>query len=223
MIKQPIASKPALIALAIMAWTGVLLQYVLSIDLALDNGKTVIDGTVVFLGYFTVLTNIFVALTATMPILAGSRRLGQWFASPMVVGSATTAILLVGIAYHFLLRQVWQPQGLQLQADIVLHYVVPILTFAYWLVFPPQAKLTIFAPLLWCLYPLAYVVYAFVRGELLGIYPYYFIDVSSLGYGKAFLNALGLLIAFVVLGFVVRALATLRKHVGATEKPVGDE
>ncbi|MBD3768326.1 MAG: Pr6Pr family membrane protein [Gammaproteobacteria bacterium] len=211
-MKEQIACKPALFALAIISWTGVLLQYYLSITLAVANGKSVGEGIIIFLGYFTVLTNLFVALTASLPIIAGSSRLGHWFARPMIFGSATTSILLVGIAYHFLLRNIWQPQGLQLLADIVLHYVVPILTFAYWLVFPPNSKISVFAPLIWCLYPIGYIVYAFARGELLGSYPYYFIDVTSLGYDKAVSNSFGLLAAFIVLGVTVRTVATLRNH-----------
>ena len=211
-MKAQIACKPALAALAIISWAGVLLQFWLSINLALANGKTVGEGIVVFLGYFTVLTNLFVALTATLPLIAGSSRLGRWFGKPMVLGSATTSILIVGIMYHFLLRNVWQPQGLQLLADVVLHYVVPILAFAYWLVFPPSSKLGVLAPLAWCLYPMGYFVYVFARGELLGSYPYYFIDVTSLGYGKAMSNSFGLLLSFIVLGAAVLAVATLRNR-----------
>ena len=211
-MKAQIACKPALAGLAIISWAGVLLQFWLSINLALANGKTVGEGIVVFLGYFTVLTNLFVALTATLPLIAGSSRLGRWFGKPMVLGSATTSILIVGIMYHFLLRNVWQPQGLQLLADVVLHYVVPILAFAYWLVFPPSSKLGVLAPLAWCLYPMGYFVYVFARGELLGSYPYYFIDVTSLGYGKAMSNSFGLLLSFIVLGAAVLAVAKLRNR-----------
>ena len=138
----------------------------------------------------------------------------------MVLGSAVTSILIVGTTYHFLLRNVWQVQGLQLIADAVMHYVVPILAFAYWLVFPPRSKLGFLAPLAWCLYPMLYFVYVFARGELLGSYPYYFIDVTRLGYGKVMLNSFGLLISFIVLGAAVLAVATLRNRFLSPENPV---
>ena len=219
-MKDQIACKPALATLAVIALAGVLLQFWLSINLALANGKTVGDGIVVFFGYFTVLTNLFVALAATMPLIAGFSRLGRWFGKPMVLGSATVSILMVGITYLLLLRNVWQPQGLQLLADIVLHYVVPILALAYWLAFPPRSKLGVLAPLAWCLYPMGYFVYVFARGELLGSYPYYFIDVTSLGYGKAMFNSFGLLISFIALGAAVLAVATLRNRFRTPANPV---
>ena len=207
-----IAGKPALAALAIIAWAGILLQFWLSIGMALANGKTATDGAVVFLGYFTVLTNVFVALTATLPLIAGSSGLGRWFGKPTMLGCATTSIALVGIAYHVLLRSVWAPHGLQLLADVVLHYVVPISALAYWIAYPPAARLRFLAPLVWCGYPIGYILYAFIRGEMLGSYPYHFIDVASLGYRQAVLNGFGLLIAFVVLGGVVVAIARFRNR-----------
>lgn len=219
-MKDQIACKPALATLAVISWAGVLLQFWLSINLALANGKTVGDGMVVFFGYFTVLTNLFVALTATMPLIVGFSRLGRWFGKPVVFSSANVSILMVGITYHLFLRNVWQPQGLQLLADIVLHYVVPILTLAYWLAFLPRSKLGVLAPLVWCLYPMGYFVYVFARGELLGSYPYYFIDVTSLGYGKAMLNSFGLLISFIALGAAVRAVATLRNRFRTPANPL---
>ena len=217
-MRDQIAGKPLLAALAVISWAGVLLQFWLSINLALANGKTVGDGLVVVFGYFTVLTNLFVALTATLPFIAGSNRLGRWFG--MVLGSAINSILMVSITYHFLLRNVWQPQGLQLLADIVLHYVVPLLASLYWLIFPPRSELGVLAPLAWCLYPLLYFVYVFVRGELLGSYPYYFIDAASIGYRQAMLNSFGLLVAFVALGATVLATATFRNRFRSPPSPV---
>lgn len=52
------------------------------------------------------------------------------------------------------------------------------------------------------MYPGCYFVYALIRGHLLGTYPYPFIDVTALGYGAVLLNALGLLVAFVLLAWV---------------------
>jgi hypothetical protein len=218
-MKEQIAARSALAVLAAVSWAGVLLQFWLSVNLALANGNTVGGGIVVVLGYFTVLTNLFVALTATLPIIAGASTLGRWFAKPIVLGSAITSILMVGITYHFLLRNVWQPEGLQLIADNVLHYAVPILALAYWLVFTPRSELGILAPLAWCIYPLCYLVYVIVRGELLGTYPYYFIDVGSIGYRQAMLNSLGLLIAFIVLGAAVLVVARFRNRLRRPPDP----
>lgn len=221
-VEHNVRGRPALALVAVIAWFGVLLQLPLSIRIALGNGKSVVDGLVAFLGYFTVLTNIFVALAALLPLTPFSRtRLGRWFGTGMVLGCATTAILLVGIVYHLLLRNVWAPEGLQWVADIVLHYAVPTVFFICWALFPPRQKLPIWAPLAWGLYPLSYVAYALIRGELLGSYPYPFIDVTSLGYSKVLINSFLLLVVFVVLGSVVHAVARLRNRMDTAPAHAG--
>ena len=211
-----VTNKPALALLAVVAWAALLLQFWLSTRLALANGGTVFDGAIAYFGYFTVLSNLFVAFAATLPLVAGGTRPGRFFARPMVLGCATTCIVMVGIGYHLLLRNVWNPQGLQLLADNLLHYAVPISTLVYWLVFTPRTRFSAFASLVWCIYPFGYLVYVFARGELLGAYPYHFIDVASIGYPQALLNSLGLFVAFLVVGAAVRAVPMLRNRLRRT-------
>jgi hypothetical protein len=195
--------------LAAVAWFAVVLQLWLSIQLGFTNGKSLADGLVAFFGYFTVLTNFFVALVATAGAFSRTQAAFQWLYRPSVVGCATTAILLVGIVYHLLLREIWSPQGAQLLADVLLHYVVPAGALLHWLVYQQQERLTARSPLGWCLYPLAYVSYALIRGKLLGSYPYPFIDVASLGYQQVLVNTTGFVAAFIALGFVVLGLDRL--------------
>ncbi len=197
--------------LAVAAWFGVLLQLWLSIRLALVNGTPVISGLVSYLGYFTVLTNIFVALVCT----AGSLRQHPPRCSSLyrlpLVGCSTAAILVVGIGYHALLRESWNPQGPQWVADVVLHYVVPAGALLHWLVYRDDDRAVWWAPLSWCWYPLVYFIYVMLRGEVLSSYPYPFIDVLTLGYARSVINAVGFLVGFVVLGFALLGLRGLVK------------
>lgn len=197
-------------ALALVAWFGVLLQLLLSIQLAHANGKSVVDGFIIYFGYFTVLSNIFVALVASARAMATRASEANWYARETTLGCATTAIILVGLAYHLLLRKIWDPQGWQWLADVVLHYVVPALTLFYWLLSRHPQRLSAWQPLAWCAYPVAYLGYALGRGAWLATYPYPFIDVSVLGYPRILLNGLGLLGAFIVVGYLVRAVALFR-------------
>jgi hypothetical protein len=202
------AAGPRLLAsgLALLVWFGVLLQLVLSLQLAQANGKSLIEGVLVYLGYFTVLSNGFVALVLTLPLADATTRPGRFFARPVVQSCAAISIVLVGLGYHLLLRHIWNPQGLQWLADGLLHYVTPLLFCLYWLWFAPKQGLGVWALLAACLYPLAYFVYALLRGAWLGSYPYPFIDVGVIGYGQACRNALGLLLAYVVVGALLLAL-----------------
>lgn len=197
------------IALALVAWFGVLLHLWLSIRLASANGKSLFDALVLYFGYFTILTNLFVATMYSLPPLGLSRRLDAWLESAAVKGCATTGILLVAISYHLLLREIWAPRGAQLLADIILHYVVPAGVLADWLLSPRREVLDWSLPLKWTAYPFIFLGYALVRGEIIGTYPYPFIDVSVLGYRQAVLDACVLLGISLVLGFVLLGLSFL--------------
>ena len=71
-------------AIALLVWFGVVLQLVLSLQLAAANGKSIGQGLIVYFGFFTVLTNILVSLTLTWPLAAPHSRLGQFFAHASV-------------------------------------------------------------------------------------------------------------------------------------------
>jgi hypothetical protein len=194
------------IVAALIAWFGVLLQCYLSLKLATDKGQTIADGLIGFFGFFTVLTNILVCLALTLPLLARGAALGRFFASPFAVAGIAANIAFVSLSYHFLLRNIWNPQGAQLLADVLLHYVIPAIFIVYWFVYSRTGSLRWVYPLFWCLYPIAYFVYALVRGEIIGRYPYGFIDVSVIGYRQATVNGFCLLFVFIVLGLLVVGL-----------------
>lgn len=200
---------PALL-LALLAWSAVLLQLWLSLRLVHGQGKSAAQGLLVFFGYFTVLTNIFVALAATAGTRRRIRDRPRGLYGIGMVGCATTGIILVGLGYHLLLREIWDPQGLQKLADVLLHYAVPLGAVLHWFVYPHVERLSWRAPLAWCAYPLAYFVYALARGAILHSYPYPFIDVGALGYGRAIANALLLLVVFMVVGTGVVWVSRMR-------------
>lgn len=186
--------------LAAIAWAGVLLQCYLSLRLATHGGGTIGGGMIVFLGYFTVLTNILVCMSLTAPLLAPSSAPGRFFSRADILGGIAANIAFVGLSYHFLLRNAWSPEGMQWVADVLLHYAVPLLYVLYWGVMLPKGLLGWTHPLWWSVYPAAYLAYALARGEIIGNYPYPFIDVAAIGYGHTMANAFGLLLAFILLG-----------------------
>jgi hypothetical protein len=215
-VKKPLAALTALIA-----WFGLALQLYLSLRLSDSMGMGTAQGLVIYLGYFTVLTNLLVAVAATAQLAWPESAAGRFFARPHAVGWVAVSIAFVGIAYFTLLRHVWNPQGLQLLADVLMHYVVPSLMVLYSAITLRRATLSWSAPLWWSLYPLLYFLYVLVRGALLGRYPYSFIDVAKLGYALTLRNAVLLWIAFVVLAYVLIWLWRGLGEAGAVLNPRG--
>lgn len=199
-------SRPLAALIAFVAWFGVVLQLYLSLRLTDARGMGTLEGLAIYFGYFTVLTNILVAVAATWPAALPATAPGRFFTQPAAIGWVASSIAFVGVAYFVLLRHVWNPQGLQLLADVVMHYIVPALVVLYSAIALRRTALRWTAPLWWSLYPVIYFVYVLLRGALMGRYPYHFIDVSQLGYALTLRNALGLWVAFLVLAYVLLLL-----------------
>jgi hypothetical protein len=168
-----------------------------------------------FLSFFTVLTNILVCVSVTCPLIAPLSVPGRLFARPSVVAGIAVNIFFVALSYHFLLRNVWNPQGAQLLADVLLHYVIPLLYVLHWWLYFRAGSLRWSHPALWAVYPAAYFIYALVRGVFVGSYPYGFIDVAAIGYRQAITNGFALLFGFIVLGLVFVGLDRTGRRVEA--------
>jgi hypothetical protein len=161
------------------------------------------------LRFFTVLTNLLVVAT-TAAVAAGRLR------SPSLIGGTMLAILLVGAVYMLLLRGLAELSGGAALADTILHKVVPVAAAAFWLAFVPKGGLRWEDPLLWALYPLAYLLYALGRGAVDGRYPYPFIDLSRISVGAALFNAIAIALCFLAAGFVLVAIDRALGHRAST-------
>ena len=202
-------------ALATLAWFSVLLQCYLSLQLAVRNGKTVASGLATFFSYFTVLTNVLVCISLTVILIGGSSAAARFFSRPQFTAGLAANMAFVGLSYHFLLRNTWDPQGPALLADSLLHYAMPALYLGYWWFTRPSATLRWPHPLIWSAYPALYLAYALVRGNATGTYPYPFIDVAVIGYRDTIFNALRLLLAFLGLAYAFVALDRVRARPSA--------
>lgn len=207
--------RPLLIVTALLGWLAVGTQFVLSIRSGVANGHGVWYGIVQYFGYFTLLTNILCAAISTAFLRADDAALSRFLRRPGVVSAAATSIIVVGVVYHLLLAQQWNPQGIDLVVDTLLHTVNPVLFVIAWTRLVPRGSARMADTPIAAGYMLAYSAYTLVRGELLGEYPYPFIDVTALGYPLALRNAALLGIAFVALSAL---MVGLNRIVGAPRR-----
>lgn len=191
---------------AAAAWISLGLQFFITNALVLSQGRSIQDSLALFFSFYTILTNLLVAIAFTVAAL----RPAGWFrvfSRPFVLSGIAPNIAVVAIVYNLILRQLWHPTGWALVADELLHVVMPVVFIIYWWRWVPKSALRWRDALIWASYPLGYFVYALARGAASGTYPYPFIDVGVLGYGAVLQNGVGLLIGFV-------GLATLFIAVG---------
>lgn len=195
----------ALVA-AILAWLALGTQLGIILASRFASGASLMGGVLNFLSFFTVLTNILAAVTLTVSSRSAQGWMNQFFSRPTVLSGIAANIALVGIAYSLLLRHLWQPQGLQLLADALLHDILPALFLLYWLLFVPKGLLRWRDILNWALFPAMYLVYALLRGAAFKLYPYPFIDAERLGYAQVFVNSGGILVGFTGISVLLMVL-----------------
>lgn len=202
------AIKNYLIFVAILAWAGVAIQ----LYIIISNRVVSIPETIVrYFSYFTILSNILVALSTTYILLKPDSRFGRFFSRPNVVAAITLYITVVGITYNAVLRSLWNPKGLEMVGDELTHLIVPLSFLIYWLIFVPKGELKWKDSFPWLIYPVFYFSWVIIFGGLSGFYPYFFVNVTELGHTKVFFNSGMLVIGFFLLSFLFIGLDKLMK------------
>jgi len=189
--------------LVVLGWFALLAQ----LYLILQNGKGAVAEIIIrYFSFFTILTNLIVALCATVLLLKPKSGWGEFFSKPSTLTAITVYITIVGMVYNVILRFLWQPQGLQFITDELLHTLIPVLFIILWLLYVPKSGLKYKNASPWLIYPFVYIIYIAIRGEISSEYPYPFIDVGQLGYSKVLINSAGLVIAFLGLSLFLIAV-----------------
>jgi hypothetical protein len=166
--------------------------------------------------YFTVQTNLALAAVMAWSVLRPGPSAEPGGAA--LRGAVTVFILITGLVYHLILTapggefSMTAPPGERVDpwSGHLLHTATPVLALLEWcLGGPAQRALRWRWALLWLGYPACYLVFALVRGAVVGAYPYPFLDVSELGYPGVTEVAAVLAAAFGVLGLCVVALGRI--------------
>jgi hypothetical protein len=193
--------------LATIAWFAVIVQYVIMLRISTD---TIIETTIRFFSFFTILTNLMVAL---------------WFSAYAFQRSSTSNIItvrnqyaltvyiaVVGIVYQVALRHLWKPQGMQFLVDELLHTIIPLLVIVFWFFTASGAKLKYGSIFQWLWYPAIYFGYVLFRGKLSGEYPYPFVNVGEIGIRQVLLNAGLMLLFFLLLSAILVFIGARRSN-----------
>lgn len=118
-----------------IAWFAVIAQ--IGLMMQSDKASTV-ELIVRFFNYFTILSNLLVAVFATAVAFWPDAGIRRNFSRPATQAAIAVYITVVGLVYNTILRFIWQPTGLQRIVDELLHLVIPTLFVIYWWIFVRQ-------------------------------------------------------------------------------------
>jgi hypothetical protein len=192
---------------------GVIVQLFVTADLKTGFFDTSTKRALNVFCFFTVQSNLIVGATTVLLALK-PRRSSVAFDTFRLTG--VVAIAITGIVYHAVLSKLFDLESWALVADNLLHTVVPVMGVAGWLMFGPRGRASRRVMWLSVLFPVAWLVFTLLRGAGVGFYPYPFIDVAHLGYGRVLVNCvwvavlyLGVAAGFTALdGWLVRVRST---------------
>jgi hypothetical protein len=201
---------------------GLVLQLVLTVTA--EPGAGFFESTPAriwnFFSFFTVQSNLLVAITTGMLAIDLHRSSTAFWVLRIV---AVICIAVTGVVFHLALADLQELTGWDLVADTILHTLSPLLAVGGWLAFGPRGRLNGRVVRLAVLPPVAWLVYALVRGALVEdrfgnhYYAYPFMNVEVHGYATALLRC-GL-VALLFLALAYGALALDRRLGGVGREP----
>ena len=179
--------------IAAAAWGGLGVQF--AVTYGATGGVLVALGTI--FGYFTITTNLLVAVVFTC-VAIRRESVGSW-----VIAGTVLSILMVGVVYVLLLHGTVELSGGSSVANTLTHFVTPALAPLFWIFFVRKGTLNWRHPVLWAIYPLAYLAYEMAHGAATGRYAYPFLNVMRLGWERTTVNALLIAVGFMACGWAM--------------------
>ena len=146
-------------------------------------------------------------------------------AAPLVKFIGMLGIMLTFFVFNFMLAGDRDPQLNWRIGSLTFHVVLPIMYVADWFLFYERKKCKWFYPLASTAFPIAYLVFIFTQAAIMGfdtsillpdattplIYPYFFLNLETLGVGGVAKWVVILLAAFIAMGFVFFGLDKIGK------------
>ncbi|OFI48031.1 hypothetical protein BG262_00585 [Floricoccus penangensis] len=175
--------------------------------------------------YYTILSNLMIFLAYSYLLvryLLSHKRFGhfEWRDfSPNVMSGLMLMIVVTGLIYNFILAPTLpnsSPYSLTNLSNFLVHTYTPVMVFIDWLLLSRHRDSKQLHPLTWVVIPLVYWVFTIVYASFKipvnsqgGYYPYFFINADKYGWPQVFKNVGLLLVAFLVLGYMLKGLSYL--------------
>lgn len=230
------------LAAAGMGVSAVAAGYIVNVDRATRQGQSL---SLVLANYFSMFTIVSTLLSAGALVAAATwarmhpERMREPLGVALALAATTGPVLLLGVVYNVLLRGVPSEVAAADSAGIamldtyaieVLHVIVPLYLLVDLLFASRRRRLPWWSLLVLVAYPLTWLLYTMVRGELVSDpsgaagwwYPYPFLDPHGAGgWGSVLIYIVGIFAAFVAIGAGIIAIGRYRdRRATRREEPV---
>lgn len=170
-----------------------------------------------WISYFTILSNITVTVVTLMllfkpELFTRTDKVGnRWRALRL---DSLLMISITGIVYNVLLKG-GEKVGWDLLSDTLQHALNPIVTVVVFLLVGPRGLIDLKTIARAMVVPILWAVFALMRGQVIGAYPYFFLDVATVGWMSVITFILAIMVFAIVIALVFLAydkLVTKRQN-----------
>lgn len=228
----------ARLAAAVLGLAAIVAQLSRSIQNALNAttewGQHIPTVAANFLSFFTILSNVLAVIILAIGAIWALRHRRDtapeptWFA--IVLACVSTYMIVTGIVYNTLLRNVELPQGVTVPwSNEVLHVVIPLFLLVDLLFAPRRRALGWSAVAIVAIFPIVWVVYTMIRANFIIApatgeawwYPYPFLNPHLVPGGYLGVSGYIVGIAIAIIGVACFVVWVGRRRGSATDAASG--
>ena len=159
---------------------------------------------------------MFASLIATIKN-ANKKQDGYVATAPKFKFMCNIMILVTFLVYNILLaKDNTVLEYFTSTSNLLMHVILPVMFILDWILFYEHGKTKWYYPLLCLIMPLIYVVFIlirapFVQGLDVTVYPYFFLDLNTLGWGGFLGWVFALIVIFVAIGYLFYLFDNIKK------------
>jgi hypothetical protein len=188
------------LVVAVVAWFALVFQLVLVLQgsavLVEDDPPGMGERTYRYFAYFTIQSNLLVAVSSTVLARNPVDDRPAW---RVIRLAGVVGITVTGLVHFVLLRPLLHLDGADWVADKLLHMVVPVLAVAVWAWAGPRPRIVGREAAYALAWPVAWLCWTLVIGQVDGWVPYPFLDAGDDGWGAVGIACAGVTILFLLL------------------------
>jgi len=184
-----------------LAWIGIIIRFIVGV-FDVMGGEDPLSYFGNSFSYYTFQTNLMVAIWLTIAIIRGEQEKRPLIMHPIIHGAICLYITTTFLIFTIFLSASYQPTGLEIISNLLMHYVVPIAFIIEWVISEMQIKYKYQYLFYYAVYPFSYVVYTVIRGFFTGFYPYYFFDLNEISVLSLGINVILFVILFSIIGSI---------------------
>ena len=161
----------------ILGATAIVITFYTNIIDEMGEGRTLLGAVAHYFSFYTNWTNILLLLIY-FDVFFGWTKLS----SPVNCVTGLSSIIMVMIVYHLLLSDTHYPQGIEVITNIIKHYISPVLFTLFWFTSRHIGALRWGDLYKFLFFPMAFLVFTYVKAAITGEYPYDFLNYSLNGF-----------------------------------------